>query len=72
MHDFDVFVSREIKHGIFAKMFFDSDDGDITMEVHCKKCGKVIPLFDSRTDGYENCSNYASAPLSLSAAECQK
>ena len=54
-HDFEVFVAGEIRHSLFSKMFLCPENDKIVFEARCKKCGKVIQVFDSSSDGYGQC-----------------
>ena len=54
-YDFEVFVVGDIKHSVFSKMFLCSKNDKMVVEARCKKCGKVIPVFNSSCDGYGQC-----------------
>ena len=54
-HDFEVFVTGEIKHRLFSKMFLYPENEKIVFKVRCKKCGKVISVFNDSFDGYGKC-----------------
>lgn len=54
-HEFEVYAVGEIRHSFFSKMCLIPEDDKIVLEVHCKKCGKVISVFDNSCDGYEQC-----------------
>lgn len=56
-HDFEVFVVGEIKHSIFCRMCLIPENDEIELEVRCKNCGRVLSVFDSCCDGYEQCQN---------------
>ena len=65
-HDFEVLVVGEIKHSMFSKMRLFPENDKTVIEVRCRKCGKVISIFDSSCDGYEQCgSNIHMYKLSL-------
>lgn len=51
--EFEVRVEGEIKYGLFSKMHLYSETGKIMIEAFCKKCGKIISVFDSGSDGYD-------------------
>lgn len=51
-HAFEVSCVGEIKHSLSAKMCLFPASGNLMLEVRCKKCGKVISVFDSNCDGY--------------------
>lgn len=51
-HDFEIYAVGEIKNSIFSKMYLFPKDCKLALEARCKKCGKVIPVFDSSYDGY--------------------
>lgn len=54
-NDFEVFVVGKIKHGLFSKMFLYPETDKTVFEVRCKKCGKIISVFNSSFDGYGKC-----------------
>lgn len=54
-HDFEVHVVGKIKHKVFSKMCLFPENEKSAIEVRCRKCGKVISVFDSSCDGYEQC-----------------
>lgn len=51
-NDFEILVVGKIKHGLFSKMFLYPEDDRTVLEVRCKKCGKIISVFNSSFDGY--------------------
>ena len=51
-NDFEILVVGKIKHDIFSKMFLYPKEDRIVLEVRCKKCGKIISVFNSSFDGY--------------------
>ena len=63
-HNFEVFVVGEIKHSMFSKMFLYPENDKTVFEVRCKNCGKVISVFNSSYDGYNQCEN---KPQNISA-----
>ena len=54
-HDFEVLVVGKIKHSVFSKMYLFPENDKTIIEVRCRNCGKVISVFDSSCDGYEQC-----------------
>lgn len=54
-HDFEIFVVGKIKYSLFAKMFLYAENDKTVLEVRCKKCGKIISVFNSSSDGYRQC-----------------
>ncbi len=54
-NNFEVYVVGKIKYSVFNKIYLLPEDDKIVLEVRCKKCGKVISLFDSSCDGFEQC-----------------
>lgn len=56
-HELEVRVAGEVKHALFSKMYLLPIDDRIALEVCCKKCGEVIPVFDSNRDGYDKFEN---------------
>lgn len=71
-YDFEVFVVGEIKHSIFSRICLIPKNDEIVLKVRCKKCGRVISVFDSRCDGYEQCGNNHPAPVQNKAIDCIK
>ena len=71
--DFKVFAVGEIKHRLFSRMFLYPENGKIVFEVRCKKCGKVISVINSRTDGYGQCGkSFPDIDVSTQLIECVK
>lgn len=54
-HKFEVLVVGKIKHSMFSHTYLVPENDTIILEVRCKKCGKIISIFDSNYDGYEHC-----------------
>ena len=54
-HDFEIHAVGEIKNSLFSKMYLFPKDHKLALEARCKKCGKVISVFDSSCDGYVCC-----------------
>ena len=54
-HDFEVLVFGKMKHSTLSKICLYPDNDIIVIKVCCRKCGKVISVFDSSCDGYEQC-----------------
>lgn len=71
-HDFEVFVVGEIKHSMFSKMRLSSENGKTVIEARCKKCGKVISVFNSGCDGYEQCGKDQSTHVTTKPIDCEK
>lgn len=71
-HDFDVFVIGEIKHSMLSKMYLFSENDKIAIEVRCRKCGKVISVFDSSRDGYEKCGKDQDTHMPAKPVDCKK
>lgn len=62
-HNFEIYAVGEIKNSIFSKMYLFPKDCRIALEARCKKCGKVIPVFDSSCDGYVCCEKNYNMPI---------
>ena len=71
-HDFEVFVAGEIKHSIFSNTYLFPGNDVIVLEARCKKCGKMIPVFDSSCDGYEHCGKKQHAQILAKPITCRK
>lgn len=50
-NDFEISVIGEIKRGFFSKMEL-LPSIKTALEARCKRCGKIISVFDSSLDGY--------------------
>ena len=70
--DFEVFVVGEIKRRPFSRMHLFSENDRIVIEARCRKCGRVIPLFDSGSDGYEKCGKKTYARIPMKPVRCRK
>ena len=53
---FEVFAEGKVRHGIFYGMRLFPENENIALEAGCKACGKRIPVFDCRCDGYDGCN----------------
>ena len=71
-HDFEVFVVGEIKHSMLSKMCLFPKNDKIALEVRCKKCGRVISVFDSSCDGYEQCRKNHPTHIPTKLIDCKK
>ncbi len=71
-HDFEILVIGKIKHNMFTKMHLLPNNNQIVFEVRCKKCGKIIPIFDSSCDGYEHCGTNQHIHTILKSVACNK
>lgn len=71
-HDFEIYVSGQVKHGILSKMYLSPENDRLSIETRCKICGKVIPIFDSSCDGYEQCGNRKTAQAETRHIVCRK
>ncbi len=52
-HEFEVRIAGENKTTFFSGMHLFPIDDKLALDVCCKKCGRVIPVFYSEQDGYE-------------------
>lgn len=50
---FDIYFCGEIKKKAFSRVRMFPENDVILLEAHCKKCGKILTVFDSTRDGYE-------------------
>ena len=71
-HEFEVFVVGKIKRGIFSKMHIIPENNQIVLKVRCKKCGRVISVFDSNCDGYEKCGINSPTQALAQPINCMK
>ena len=52
--EFLVWISGELKHGFFTKMYLVPKNEWMAVNVQCTKCNKMISVYDSNSDGYDN------------------
>ena len=71
-HDFEVCVVGEIKHGLFSKMHIFPKNDRTVVKVRCRKCGRIISVFDSACDGYEQCEKKQCTHVQTESIDCKK
>lgn len=71
-NDFEVFIVGEIKQSMISKMCLSPENDKTVIEVRCKKCGKVISVFDSSCDGYEQCGKVQYTHVPTKPIDCKK
>ncbi len=71
-NDFEIYIVGRVKNSIFSKMTILPENDRIVIEARCKKCGRVISVFDSSCDGYEQCGKYQYTFLSTKQIDCIK
>lgn len=71
-HDFEVFVVGKIKHSMFSNTYLLPENDMIILEARCKKCGKIISVFDSSCDGYEHCGKNQHTQIIEKPINCKK
>lgn len=71
-HVFEVYVVGEVKSGNFLinRMWLEGDI--IGMDIRCKICGNIIPVFDSRYDGYDHSGENQYKLNNVKAIGCKK
>ena len=69
---FEIFVFGRIKHNIFSNANLYSNDGIIQLKIRCKKCGKIISIFDSGCDGYDHCEKKQYTNVLTNPFNCNK
>ena len=52
-HEFEVLIAGVIKYDLFSGMHLFPIGEKIALDICCKKCGKVISVFNSDQDGYD-------------------
>ena len=70
--DFEVFVVGDIKHSMFSKMCLFPENDKTVIEVRCRKCGRIISVFDSSCDGYEQCGKGQNTHVPTKSIDCKK
>ena len=71
-HDFEILIAGKIENSICSKMYLLPQNNILALEARCKKCGKVISVFDSRCDGYDHCEEEKPAYIRTTHTECKK
>lgn len=71
-HEFEVYVVGKIKYSIPFKMHLLPENEKTLLEVRCKKCNKVISVFDSSCDGYEHCEKEKYEYTAINSIKCKK
>ena len=71
-HAFEIFVVGEAKRRMFSDICLFPENDTIILEARCKKCGKIIPVFDSRSDGYEHCGENQHTQIIAKPIHCRK
>lgn len=71
-HEFEVKVVGEIKCSMLSKMYLLPENENTVLEVRCKKCGKVISVFDSSCDGYGQCEKSECECTPTNSIGCKK
>ena len=57
---------------MFSKMCLFPENDKTVIEVRCRKCGKVISVFDSSCDGYEQCGKEQYTHAQTKPIDCRK
>lgn len=70
--DFEVLVVGKVKHNLFSKMFLCSENDKTIIDVRCKRCGKVISVFNSSCDGYGQCGKKQTTFVTTKPIDCIK
>ena len=71
-HDFEVLAEGGLKRGVFSKLYLLPENDMLALNARCKKCGRAIPVFDNRCDGYEKCENGQPTHMKRRRVECIK
>ena len=71
-NDFEIFIVGEIRNSMFSKMCVLPKNDRLVIEARCRKCGKVISVFDNSCDGYEQCGKDQYTLLSTESIDCMK
>ena len=71
-HDFEVLVVGKAKHRFFTNTCLYPENDIIIIKVRCKRCGKIIQVFNSTCDGYEHCGARQSTEAMLEPFNCRK
>jgi hypothetical protein len=58
-HRFFINFSGKLKTNFVGQKTIDSENADIVLIAKCVVCDKELQVFDSRTDGYDNCVNHS-------------
>lgn len=75
VHDFEIFIVGNIKRCLFSKRFLYSENDEIVLEARCKRCDKIIPVFNSSIEGYRNLGvtkkNICATPRHIDCEKCR-
>lgn len=50
---FEVFIVGKLRCSVLTGIYLYPEDDRIAIQVRCKKCSKIISVFDNSQDGYE-------------------
>ena len=67
-HSFRIRTVGTMQHSLFHRLQLQPGPEGLAFGATCAKCGRTIPVFDARSDGYDNCFS-PKGETSLSAAE---
>lgn len=71
-HNFEIFTFGTVRNGMFSRVNLLPKDERIMLKIRCKKCGKVISVFDSSCDGYETHDDKIRPNSTLEILKCKK
>ena len=64
-HRFHITFSGKLTTSLVGHKYIKQEKDAVVIIANCAVCGKEIPVFNSCTDGYDNCVNHFAAPSSF-------
>lgn len=46
-----------LKQTILGQLYLQENEDRLILYAKCRQCGKILPIFNNLTDGYDNCIN---------------
>lgn len=71
-NNFSVQIFGEIHHSIFNTMQLLPINNEVALHARCVKCGNVLPIFNSISDGYDQCDTNLHIVVPTTLLECKK
>jgi Zn finger protein HypA/HybF involved in hydrogenase expression len=56
-HEFEVAYSGILRKSLMSNYYLQDQTDGMSLTCKCKKCGEELVVFNSNTDGYDNCIN---------------
>lgn len=72
LHEFEVRTAGNIKYNLLSGMYLLPANEGIALDARCRKCGKIISVFDSDQDGYERSESRCNISVIKKPLICKK